>query len=202
MSNKRNRKQYNKKNKRYTDEELYDYLASYLVGYSAQEIAAGKGTNNNEIPYERQQESVSNKLSETMRDILNTNLTVSAYRLGQMYCNIVGNVVALVVPLDIILNDPESLSNSEMVRITAIDSVTKIFKDMIEFCMLDLVKDPTNNTFTIGDNEFTKVIDSLAKELKSAEFSKLIKQVINDPELLKEWGGIAIIPQKPDANEN
>lgn len=183
-------KKYKNKNKKYTEEEQYEYLASYLLGYSTQEIAAGPGKKSTE-QYLRQQESVKNKLSETMKDILNTNLSMSTHRLGELYCYMGVNIVTSLLPVKK-LNTEIYTSLKDM----SIDSMASSFKLVIDNCIVDLVKDPTNSTFDRESNRFTKIIDKLTDELKSSNLLNIIEEVIEDPDLKEEYKGIAIITKK------
>lgn len=183
-------KKYKNKNKKYTEEEQYEYLASYLLGYSTQEIAAGPGKKSTE-QYLRQQESVKNKLSETMKDILNTNLSMSTHRLGELYCYMGVNIVTSLLPVKK-LNTEIYTSLKDM----SIDSMASSFKLVIDNCIVDLVKDPTNSTFDRESNRFTKIIDKLTDELKSSNLLNIIEAVIEDPDLKEKYKGIAIITKK------
>tara|TARA_R110002020_G_scaffold36503_5_gene109832 strand:+ start:26002 stop:26586 length:585 start_codon:yes stop_codon:yes gene_type:complete len=185
-------KKYKNKNKKYTEEELYEYLADYLLGYSTQEIAAGPGKIDSK-QYLRQQKSVKNKLSETMKDILNTNLSMSTHRLGELYCYMGVNIVTSLLPVKKI-NTQIYIDLKDM----SIDSMTSSFKLVIDSCIVDLVKDPANSTFDRESNRFTKIIDKLTDELKSNNLLNIIEAVIEDPDLKEKYKGIAIITKKDE----
>jgi len=78
----------------------------------------------------------------------------------------------------------------------SIDSMASSFKLVIDNCIVDLVKDPTNSTFDRESNRFTKIIDKLTDELKSSNLLNIIEAVIEDPDLKEKYKGIAIITKK------
>ena len=177
MSKKDNK--YAKKGKKWTDDEVYDYLASYLHNFTAQEIAAGDGSTLVETDgkYNRQQHSVEEKLKDTMKDILQKNLVISPIRYGELFvCSLINHLSSLgimsVVPY----------AYSKMVLL-AIDHLEEIYLGTINKCTIDLVKDPTKVVMDATDNPYTFLVMCMSDVFRMPDAHKILSDIIkSDPE--------------------
>ena len=177
MSKKDNK--YAKKGKKWTDDEVYEYLSQYLHGFTAQEIAAGDGSTlvEKEGKYNRQQHSVEKKLQNTMKEILQQNLVLSPIRYGELFvCSLINHLSSLAI-VSIV---PEAYKKMVLL---AIDHLEEIYLGTIKKCTVDLVKDPTTVIMDAEDNPYTFLVMCMADVFRMPGAHKILSDIIkSDPE--------------------